>query len=1783
MYKSLKRIVLLLALVCVTLGLSAFALACNPKPDDNNGPEISAEYQALYEQYKEAAGENAKTLQDWYDALSADIEEIGDIGDITDMDVLEIENVKYVALTYENGRLFLEELLNGESFKEYSVFTLSPNNAADESTITGIYLDVNRKGANGALEKVRTARTGADGKVSVYLEADSQATYVITVGEQSAEAYGFALGYEPEFSGSQETKTVAFNVQTASQKVTYAAKVVYRAENYAGTKDVKLSLRYVESDAASLKVVGEGTTGDDGKLEISFYAHENSKYEFVLDETSLTPDKYEPVEGPIEVDPEADETVFTLIRLKNYGAPDVLTPSGTPKEDLEDPEDKDWEALTIPTDGEVSELLEYHAQDDTYYYMNSADSANNNKQVYIAMDFFLARVHAEKTIKQLLDGGNFKYESLIDADQNTWAERDYSQVLEKYMEYVTESGVYPLNKDLYSFIEAAARGGLFAEKTTDGKYDMFMPLVVESATKLIVGTEYTAVISTVTTTYHWGASMPYISIPIKSNVPEGWYKLSVNSSQFPSGSTTVNQGKYARLGGYTKDRTGDFYLGRNFTLTRTSTASATTNVNFEGVIYVGAGAKEIVLFNSACQSQTKAYNYNLTLTLSNITAEDGTVASADVSALAGKKQEILSADKSEYDVLVYPESMLEEHVTNRTDATYLKNYTNISTYGYTFYVNRMFLKYTITPTVGEIEGLKIHQYRISNPKVNSAISGSNKGMPQVSYTAGVELEGDTFEFTAGTNAGAYSDGVMFTHTGEGILTMKIKMEKPEKTRYTVTYSAGEGVGEDYIEGSGSWYYSTSYYAPDANITMLDNTNTNLGYTREGYLFSGWSYEDAEGTSHTVKAGEQVPMLDHDMVFTAVWREVSVNSSEDLAAGEEIEVEFDSGTYTSVEINLADTVVENKGYTLTISTGANEWGWNLIFGDYTIYPFETESSETTHTYVAYFVKVGEADKLVVDILKSDVNFKATIALEEYTPVVLKADGSEIIVPLYDSDLVKPRDVAAEDVKTNVLYAVLDQSLDAATYSFTKVKLAPSRCSGIYLTGDLTGEDSGAKYLESVNLATFSNAKVVLSEGVSKIHFGESMHNNKYFGAIKLKIERLYTVTYKSSAEDIEQYKVFEHPAQDTKYYNSGATVTIQDAGDTQTVQFMHWVKEGDDTKHQYYAQDTFQITEDVTFVAVWRLLNPMEKSDNFTDMATPVEFDGVTIDADTYTSFKITVGKVMDAMSFGLRVSFDLGTSNFNGEIPLVSGSTKFVLTHSDALSSADHNVFTGFYRHSKDDLTLGSTCSFTLDLNAWKAANNPKIENIKVKVEQGSVKVGNNYGSGVYLEEKQGKLQAVGSINPNSTSDKMFSYNLPNTILSGHTYKVHVKFDVADQTSVTGLTLVDYSRAADGMQYKGGEDKPMTYNEGDKEYTYEGWSTDTRYRYFALKTTSTVYYSCTVWLEQTDTVKNALSLDNELTGIKVAKNASTIVYLDDSILAAEKYNTTEHKYSLTVTGATSAGVQVEYYDDITNNRGIQNKIFTETTTTFVNLSFGHIKLTLTSKDTAVDEQTVSLKLTEYIVFNLNTGDNEFSLGADKAETNLTNVARGGQNRDYFRVTMTKKDGGNLPDTAVIKLTGGAGTYTFNKENNFSVECACLNGTTGKIWAEDGAAVEVKVNLERWPYIIWNPGASGSQTVSIDLNDNNESVEILLPVVNQIKAGSSYKVYFMFPSLVDLELEIAYSGKTVAATRSSSTSKTYSTAEPVTMPAEEEYLILKVTAKSGVTAPISGIKVYITAA
>lgn len=76
--------------------------------------------------------------------------------------------------------------------------------------------------------------------------------------------------------------------------------------------------------------------------------------------------------------------------------------------------------------------------------------------------------------------------------------------------------------------------------------------------------------------------------------------------------------------------------------------------------------------------------------------------------------------------------------------------------------------------------------------------------------------------------------------------------------YSVTYSAGDGVGEDY--DGGSRYAGVEY-------TVLGNDTTL--FTMEGFDFDGWT---ASGAEVSAEVGATVEQPEADVTYTAVWVE-----------------------------------------------------------------------------------------------------------------------------------------------------------------------------------------------------------------------------------------------------------------------------------------------------------------------------------------------------------------------------------------------------------------------------------------------------------------------------------------------------------------------------------------------------------------------------------------------------------------------------------------------------------------------------------------------------------------------------------------------------------------------------------------------------------------------------------------------------------------------------------------------------------------------------------------------
>lgn len=108
--KKLRNLLLvLLSLVSVLAGVVGLA-ACGDKTPK---VEISDEYEAVYEQYKAAVGdESAKSLEDWYADLTASITEVNQ-GEVNAVSVVEVNAAQFIRLDFANGKIYLTSLEAG--------------------------------------------------------------------------------------------------------------------------------------------------------------------------------------------------------------------------------------------------------------------------------------------------------------------------------------------------------------------------------------------------------------------------------------------------------------------------------------------------------------------------------------------------------------------------------------------------------------------------------------------------------------------------------------------------------------------------------------------------------------------------------------------------------------------------------------------------------------------------------------------------------------------------------------------------------------------------------------------------------------------------------------------------------------------------------------------------------------------------------------------------------------------------------------------------------------------------------------------------------------------------------------------------------------------------------------------------------------------------------------------------------------------------------------------------------------------------------------------------------------------------------------------------------------------------------------------------------------------------------------------------------------------------------------------------------------------------------------
>ena len=117
---------------------------------------------------------------------------------------------------------------------------------------------------------------------------------------------------------------------------------------------------------------------------------------------------------------------------------------------------------------------------------------------------------------------------------------------------------------------------------------------------------------------------------------------------------------------------------------------------------------------------------------------------------------------------------------------------------------------------------------------------------------------------------------------------------------TVTYNPNGGTGTSYVHDK----IDGQNILTGSNYAVLSNSNENLGFTREGYIFNGWNTR-ADGTGTAYSEGSSIDPLMTEMILYAQWGEIVPS--------------VDAGK---------DAELRNNGsidYTITIKTGEGNQG------------------------------------------------------------------------------------------------------------------------------------------------------------------------------------------------------------------------------------------------------------------------------------------------------------------------------------------------------------------------------------------------------------------------------------------------------------------------------------------------------------------------------------------------------------------------------------------------------------------------------------------------------------------------------------------------------------------------------------------------------------------------------------------------------------------------------------------------------------------------------------------
>lgn len=1409
--KHLKHVILaMLAVLCVVVG-GIGLFGCATEDGSSQELQISDQYKAIYQQYSEAAGSDAKSLEDWYVDITGDITALNG-GEITEITVITVDSVKYVSVTFTGGKLYLEPLTGGD-FKEYVRFTVTAQNEQSAPITTGVNLEIYYI-SGGEKHVARTIRTGARGTAEAYLDVSAVTTFYVGVAEQSKADYGIPYGDEPVINATSAEKSVTVTLRTP---VEYTVTVQDNAE--APVADVEISLQYAPVVGTTQAVtIQKEKTGADGTVKFLF-VKKDVNYQLMVTDTTI-PDTYEKISEPIALDFDSDPSSYTisLKQAKKY-ATDVVP---SPNEGLTKPQDYPRQDVEfVVADDNLGTLFFEEA-------LNKDSSTGiytyNDRTVYVALGYATERALGGQSISEIIADETtkdyFSYEVLTDEDTNTWTRHLYYTLLSAYCAKTDSRGLYPLDDALLDFLKDAGEHGLFkaSEEVAEGNEWALLLVTYDTAEKLAPGAEngYTVQIEKATTMEFTGGK--YVTMPVVQGLEEGWYKLSTTVDTDKIDLDTIAAVNGFVFWGNATDTKGNM---RIFNLFR---EDATNKVS--GYLYYNGGEISVAHKINEATGWKAGDDEKVSLTFVLEKSDND----------YQEKQYIDT--KGEFEIPVYPSSWINStgmEYTSPSNGVLQQPSGNLALFGSYLNLWRGYVSYEISVTLPEgVDKVTAYTYNYYF-EISSAPLCNRQGL----FNDGVahELSGDTLScalYTLNQNVPKSNEipGFTLVYDGDEIVTAKVKVvEKP--IRYLAIYDDGAG---------NTWVYagSTYQYYQNGSTHMVAPVSV-TGFQKEGYLFDGWLYT-YEGLEEPLPAApnDRITVQGADLYVTAQWRKITSNTVENklgVGADGKVTAALDNNLYTETVVPLADGI-EAGSYVLTVVTGDRQLTTlSVTLEDWTCYFVESVSEDGIYTYTAFLTLGSSAKSIVFPTMDAEFDaISAQLTLTKYEEVTLAFDDTEMAVPVNQYVNIN------NEEDPNLFKVKLPEDLVPGTYKID-IKAKSSKIGTVVKA--LSDKAVAASYI----IGGSATGTYTFVEGEKSMYFFDG-GSTKVVEAMIISMHRVYNVTYAKGDDNATGTTAAQMGIEE------GATVTVSACNYTwKDHTFFGWKYVDGNEEKTLIPGDKFEMpAKDVVLTAVWREI----VHSNVALVNGAADFVDVVIDATRYTDVVIQLGGASGSNGTKFKYTADFGKMKYDGlfsfVLPLNQGgrlkdvTINLVYSEAESYGEGDdrHNIYIGYVGYYE----MFTPSQIVIDLSKF-ANMEPFTFGLKL-AKQGS--------DTVLPGGKHVSVPVSGNLFL-SFSDIEARFAVSN-IWPGAKYKLHVLKDSAMSfPSLKGPTL-------DGEEYINPD------NPNEKIYPIVGSSSTAASVMWELYTSTNSFYAVDVWIEivPDETATAVLEPDTELK-IKVPAGA----------------------------------------------------------------------------------------------------------------------------------------------------------------------------------------------------------------------------------------------------------------------------------------------------------------------